>query len=95
LVFAGRRKVIFIHGCFWHGHSDPKCKIAHRPRTNEHYWSPKLERNQRRDEGALAALSASGWDAMVIWECETRNRMELETSLRSFLGPNESGSKTS
>ena len=60
LVFPGRRKVIFVHGCFWHQHSDTACKIARRPQSNQHYWLPKLERNVVRDAEHQAKLVEFG-----------------------------------
>ena len=66
MVFPGRRKVIFVHGCFWHQH--PDCKLAHRPRSNLEYWGPKLHRNQERDSEHRARLAELGWDVLVIWE---------------------------
>ena len=89
LVFPARRKVIFVHGCFWHWHPDPACRLAGLPRSRLEFWAPKLERNQRRDVVNLAELSALGWDALVVWECGTRRRDEpgLRDRLRAFLGP--------
>ncbi|MFV0408372.1 MAG: very short patch repair endonuclease, partial [Paracoccus sp. (in: a-proteobacteria)] len=56
LVFASRRKVIFVHGCFWHRHPDPSCKLARMPKTKLDFWAPKLENNRKRDEANLARL---------------------------------------
>lgn len=84
LVFPGRRKVIFIHGCFWHQH--PGCREGRPPKSNTAYWLPKLERNMERDKAALAELTAAGWDVLVIWECETRNAESLARRLAGFLG---------
>ena len=72
LVFPSRRKVIFVHGCFWHQHADPDCRIVRRPRSNQEYWLPKLERNVVRDVENFARLRETGWDVLVIWECEVR-----------------------
>lgn len=83
LVFGPRRKAIFVHGCFWHSH---KCKIAHIPKSNQAYWGPKLERNKTRDGRNIDALRAEGWQALVIWECETRDESGLTKRLRTFLG---------
>src|SRR3984957_8839012 len=69
LVFPGRRKVIFVHGCFWHGHTD--CRDGHTPKSNTGYWSPKLEKNIRRDQTNRKALETDGWHVLTIWECET------------------------
>lgn len=84
LAFPARRKVIFVHGCFWHQH--PGCREAHPPRSNTDYWLPKLERNRRRDKEVLEQLPTSGWDALVIWECETKESRTLTITLRRFLG---------
>ena len=70
LVFQSRRKVIFVHGCFWHQHTEPTCKVARRPRSNQGYWLPKLERNVARDAEHQAYLTVSGWDVLVLWECD-------------------------
>lgn len=86
LVFGPRRKVIFVHGCFWHGHNDPACGDGRMPRSNETYWLPKLARNKERDEANTAALQANGWSVLVIWECETRDLTALTARLQKFLG---------
>jgi DNA mismatch endonuclease (patch repair protein) len=64
LVFVSRRKVIFVHGCFWHSHRD--CKVAHVPKSNLSYWGPKLQRNQARDSKNIEALIALGWNPLVV-----------------------------
>ena len=68
LVFPGRRKVIFVHGCFWHRR--PGCPFAYRPKSREAFWDSKLARNRERDQINLAQLTALRWRALVIWECE-------------------------
>lgn len=83
LVFASRRKVIFVHGCFWHSHN---CKIAHGPKSNLQYWGPKLEHNRTRDQKNIDALRADGWKTMVVWECEIRSVRTLEKRIKAFLG---------
>ena len=85
MVFPGRRKVVFVHGCFWHQHADPACKIAHRPKSNLDYWLPKLERNVARDNQHRARLAELGWDVLVIWECEVNPGDELAERIREFL----------
>jgi len=82
IAFVSRRKVIFVHGCFWHAHS---CRVAHKPRTNEGYWSPKLRRNQERDTRHLAELKAAGWTVLTIWECELKDVRSVERKLLRFL----------
>lgn len=84
IVFPGRRKVIFVHGCFWHRHT---CALARQvPRTRLEYWGPKLSRNVERDKTATAALSAAGWNVLTIWECELRDLDTTLGRLQDFLG---------
>lgn len=85
LVFPSRRKVIFIHGCFWHQH--PECREGRPPKSNTAYWGPKLERNVERDRRAVAELTAAGWGVLVVWECETKDLGELQGAVQAFLGP--------
>lgn len=85
LVFPGRRKIVFVHGCFWHQHSDPECPLAHKPRSNMDYWGPKLERTRKRDAGNLTALESLGWKVLVLWECETKLDGDLKNCLEHFL----------
>lgn len=86
LVFPSRMKVIFVHGCFWHRHLDPECKLARLPKSKLDFWGPKLETNRERDERNLVLLAELGWDVLVIWECQTNNREELQARIREFLG---------
>lgn len=84
LVFPGLRRVIFVHGCFWHQHD---CKLGKkRPMTRTDYWHPKLERNIARDIKSREDLQAIGWDVLVIWECETKDPELLERRIRDYLG---------
>lgn len=83
VAYIGRRKAIFMHGCFWHGHD---CKRGARaPRTNSAYWSAKIDRNRRRDRANVAALKARGWEVCVIWECEMRDPEGVSRRLAAFL----------
>jgi DNA mismatch endonuclease (patch repair protein) len=83
LVFTSLNKVVFVHGCFWHGHN---CKRgARQPKDNAAYWRAKIERNRARDVASLRALKGDGWSALVIWECETRDALSLARRLRGFL----------
>jgi DNA mismatch endonuclease, patch repair protein len=84
LAFPGRRKVIFVHGCFWHQHQG--CPRGSVPSSNIDFWSLKLAGNRARDEEQLAAVRKRGWRALVIWECQTKNETRLATRLRRFLG---------
>ena len=87
LVFGPRRKVIFIHGCFWHQHDAPECLDGRKPKSNTGYWHSKLERNVERDQKHLEQLAAEGWGTLVIWECQTKDAAVLLPQIRSFLGP--------
>lgn len=83
LVFGPRRKVIFVHGCFWHGHT---CKRGDRvPKENRTYWADKIKKNKIRDEENIAALESCGWKVLVIWECQTKDAKRLEERIRSYL----------
>ena len=86
LVFASRRKVIFVHGCFWHQHE--KCVDGRIPRSKTEYWLPKLNRNVERDISALMQLKQMGWGALVVWECELSSAgtiKQTEERVRRFL----------
>lgn len=85
LVFRSRRKVIFVHGCFWHRHPDPSCKLARMPKSRQDFWGPKLEGNRERDERNRVALDREGWRQMVVWECECRHEEQLRNKLQDFL----------
>ena len=83
LVFPRLRKVIFVHGCFWHQHD---CPLGSRqPSANTGYWLPKLARNVERDRLARLRLASEGWDVLVVWECQTRRAQALEHVLAQFL----------
>lgn len=70
IVFPGRRKVIFAHGCFWHNHD---CRIGHIPTSRTEYWEDKSKRNQHRDAENIRRLADLGWQSLVLWECEIKN----------------------
>jgi len=83
IVFTSLNKVVFVHGCFWHGHD---CKRgARQPKDNADYWRNKIARNRARDLSSLNALRAEGWSALVVWECETRDALALSRKLSRFL----------
>jgi DNA mismatch endonuclease (patch repair protein) len=84
IVFKGRRKVVFVHGCFWHQH--PGCGVAHVPKTRPDYWRDKFARNRERDARNEERLREAGYDCFVVWECEVRDE-RLPGKLREFLGP--------
>ena len=84
IVFSRLNKVIFVHGCFWHGHD---CKAGlNRPASNKAYWIPKLERNKARDEKNLQELADKGWQSLIIWECQTKDKDQLAKTIIEFLG---------
>lgn len=87
ICFAGRRKAIFVHGCFWHKHSSARCPLRAQPRSNLSYWKPKLDRNVQRDTANRRALRALGWRCRIIWECEITDLGRLREALIGFLGP--------
>jgi DNA mismatch endonuclease (patch repair protein) len=84
LVFTARRKVVFVHGCFWHQHTG--CKVSHIPKSRRDFWEEKLRENSERDASAQLRLRALGWRVFVVWECETQNVRRLASRLRRFLG---------
>ena len=85
LVFSGSRRIIFIHGCFWHQHGKAVCRDSGIPKTRQEYWIPKLDRNRKRDRQAVGLLRMQGWNVLVVWECETRNKAKLEKRVMKFL----------
>jgi DNA mismatch endonuclease (patch repair protein) len=85
LVFARHRKLIFVHGCFWHRHGSTRCKLARLPKSRLEFWLPKLTNNSERDRRHLATLRRAGWRALVIWECELANVAALNNRVRRFL----------
>lgn len=87
LVFATRRKVIFVHGCFWHRHDDSACKLARIPKSRLDFWRPKLDENAIRDLKNQEKLEALGWQILVLWECELKNLPSVKRKIAVFLGP--------
>lgn len=84
LTFPGRHAVIFVHGCFWHGHSCKRGKT--RPKANAAFWAAKLGRNVERDAAQLDRLKVCGWRSLVLWECELKDAPKLAARIRRFLG---------
>ncbi|MDZ7809992.1 MAG: very short patch repair endonuclease [Arhodomonas sp.] len=83
LAFPGRRKVIFVHGCFWHGHN---CRRGARiPKSNTHYWKNKIYQNIKRDRQAVKLLEDDGWMTLVLWECELKDQETLAVIIDDFL----------
>lgn len=84
VVFTKRKAAIFMHGCFWHGHTCPAGRI---PRTRREFWERKLAANRERDARQVRVLEEAGWRVLVIWECELRKPEGMPQRLASFLGP--------
>lgn len=83
MVFRGRRKVIFVHGCFWHGHD---CKLGARPpKSRTEFWSRKIAGNRERDNRTLDRVRDGGWTSLVIWECQLGDMEWLRRTLGEFL----------
>lgn len=88
LVFPGRRCIVFVNGCFWHGHG---CALSSRPKSNEAFWLHKISRTMERDRSHEEALTAAGWRVGIVWECETRTSdlVPLAARLQAFLDDEE------
>lgn len=85
LVFPGRRKIIFVHGCFWHRHDAASCPKTRTPKTNVDFWEAKFSANKKRDARAERRLRAAGWSIAVVWECQTKDDERLARRLKRFL----------
>jgi len=83
IVFSRKKKIIFIHGCFWHGHSC--ARGARIPKSNTEYWTSKISRNRDRDAVVKKKLKANGWAQVVLWECETKNESAVLKKISRFL----------
>lgn len=82
IVLPGRKKAIFVHGCFWHGHG---CSKGKAPKSRNDYWLPKIAGNRARDNRNVEALEALGWSVRVVWQCELRDMPAVVDSLGIFL----------
>ena len=80
IVLPKYRTVIFVHGCFWHGHKD--CKNATTPKSNTEFWKTKITRNQQRDQEVWRQLEAKGWSVIIVWECQLKKAVLEETIQR-------------
>lgn len=83
IVLPKYKKVIFVHGCFWHGHEG--CPRGARPTSNVEFWNQKIDKNLRRDSEVQDQLSALGWKPLIVWQCQTRNLPDLQQQLKTFL----------
>ncbi|WP_315767187.1 very short patch repair endonuclease [Bradyrhizobium sp. SZCCHNR2012] len=82
IVFVGRRKVIFVNGCFWHGHS---CRRGQLPTSNREFWVRKVSGNKARDQRNVRALRKLNWQVLVLWECELKDIRRLQRRIIDFL----------
>jgi DNA mismatch endonuclease (patch repair protein) len=83
IVLPKLKKIVLVHGCFWHGHSG--CTRSARPTSNSEFWNNKLERNAQRDADKLTQLQELGWHVLIVWGCEIKNTEELQARLEAFL----------
>jgi DNA mismatch endonuclease (patch repair protein) len=83
LVVPDLKKVVFVHGCFWHGHK--KCLRGRRPSSNKPFWNKKLDLNRQRDKKNLSALRKLGWTPIILWECELKKPDRFRNRLVKFL----------
>jgi DNA mismatch endonuclease, patch repair protein len=83
LVFRGRRKIVFVHGCFWHQHA--RCKVAHMPKSQVAYWRRKLEGNRERDLRNVRRLRRAGWQVLTVRECQLRDPGRVKGRIDCFL----------
>jgi DNA mismatch endonuclease (patch repair protein) len=82
IVFASRRRVVFVHGCFWHGHG---CSKGQPPKSKSDYWAPKLAANTARDARRIKELHALGWQSMTVWQCELKEPVAVLQRVKKFL----------
>ncbi len=87
LVFASKKAVIFMHGCFWHRHRN--CRLARLPKSRLDFWKPKLEGNRKRDIQNQGKLKDMGWRVLVVWECEMSDLKKVSVKVAGFLEPGE------
>lgn len=84
LVFPKYRTVLFIHGCFWHGHPDEQCKLARIPKSNVKFWENKIQVNRQRDNKNIQLLQGLGWNIAVMWECEINSDSIFRRKIEEF-----------
>ncbi len=85
VVFVGKKKAIFVHGCFWHQHGSSVCKIVRMPKSNREYWRTKLRKNVRRDSANRLRLRKLGWRSIIVWECQAKKIEKQAGRLTRFL----------
>ena len=82
IVFGPRKKAVFVHGCFWHGH---RCRKGRLPKSNEAFWRTKIVTNRKRDSRQVKDLKELGWKVLVIWQCELKEPLAVERRIADFL----------
>ena len=87
IVLRKHSAVVFVHGCFWHGHNCSKGRV---PSSRTEFWLPKLQKNRERDQQRIRELRALGWRVLAVWECETKDEVKLRRRLAKWLGVCES-----
>lgn len=87
IVLPKYASIVFVHGCFWHGHN--RCKRASIPQTNREFWAQKISGNVQRDRRTIRELHKLGWKVLVVWQCQTKNRALVENRIAKFLGKDE------
>jgi DNA mismatch endonuclease (patch repair protein) len=85
IVFPSRKKVIWVHGCFWHHHDG--CRLATVPKTNPKFWTEKFRKNVTRDKSNAESIAALGWKSLTVWQCELKKHETLARRLKKFVGP--------
>jgi len=83
IVLARHRAIIFVHGCFWHGHA---CSKGRLPKSRLGFWTKKIVQNRRRDSESVRSLRKAGWRILTIWQCQTKDERGLRSKLLRFLG---------
>lgn len=85
IAFIGRKRAIFVHGCFWHQHESVECNVSRRPESNLSFWNEKFQKNRARDRRNEQCLIDSGWKVMTVWECELADQEAVAARLGAFL----------
>jgi DNA mismatch endonuclease, patch repair protein len=85
LVFVKKKKAIFVHGCFWHQHSNRSCHLARMPKSNLDYWQDKFKRNVLNDKRNIKRLKQMGWSVLVIWQCNLKDETRLRFTIKNFM----------
>jgi|SRR5579871_1689076 len=91
IVFPSRKRIVLVHGCYWHGHGCPKGRL---PKSRLDYWRAKIESNRRRDRRNIRSLRRLGWAVLVVWQCETHDARLLQRRLLRFLGESQQNRST-